>query len=164
MDSDHRGGLWLTSAVGEDPTLSLITHRGDTLFSDEQAFEVYIAPATPQEPHINKLGSVAFEVTVVNTNKDRLESIWLSDGAGEQLLALGRQTVTLDNKQQATLGPFLDFGIGENGSGNQDGNPSAISDNDQVIFKTTLDGVDAIVITLGRGDIIFKDSLEDLPK
>ena len=136
------------------------------MFNDEQAFEVNIAPATPLEPHINKLGSIAFEVTVINPNPlpNTLQSIWLSDGAGEQLLALGGQTVTLDNKQLATLGLFLDFGIGENGSGNQDGNPSAISDNDQVVFKTTLDGVDAIVITLGRGDIIFKDSLEDLPK
>ncbi len=88
------------------------------------------------------------------------QSIWLSNNDGEQLLARGLETVTLDNQQQVVLGSFLDFGISEDGSGNEDGNPSALSDNDQVVFRTTIDGVRAILITPGRGDLLFSDGFE----
>jgi hypothetical protein len=162
--TDDRKGLWLTSAAGEDPALSFITSIGDTLFNDGEPFEVSITTAQPAEPHINRLGSVAFEVRVVNSDPPpaTMESIWLSDGVEEQLLAHGGQLVTLDNQQQATLGPFLEFGLGENGSGNQDGNPSAISGFDQVIFNATVDGVDAILLTPGKGGHFFWDGFEDL--
>jgi hypothetical protein len=160
--TDNRDGLWLTSAVGKDPLNKLITYNGDVLFDGEDQYDV-LNTSDPLEPHVNRLGSVAFEVNVVNPNPlpNSFQSIWLSNGDGEQLLALGLHSVTLNNQQQVTLGAFLDFGIGEDGSGNEDGNPSAISDNDQVVFKTTVDGVDAILLTAGRGDVLFSDGFED---
>ena len=174
IDAENRGGLWLSNEVGQAPALSFITSIGDTLFNRDdptpEPYLVHTSPAAPLEPHINILGSVAFEVNVVNTEEAVLQSIWLSGDAREQLLAHGGQSVMLNNEQQATLGLFLEFGIGENGSGNQDGNPSAMSDDNQVVFKTTVNGDltgglnrDAILITLGRGSFIFGDSFETQP-
>ncbi len=161
-----RKGLWLTNKVGQGDALTFITSVGDTLLSGVEPYVVHFSPAEPSEPHLNRLGNVAFYVNVVNTENDLLQSIWLSNGDSEQLLAHGGQSVLLDNQQQAVLGPFIEFGMDENGSGNQDGNPSAMSDNNQVVFNTTVSVTtgpftDVILITKGRGSFIFGDSFED---
>jgi len=167
IDGENRNGLWLSNAVGEDPGLSFITSVADTLVNGVEPFIVHFSPANANEPHINKRGNVTFEVNVVNTSNEIRESIWLSNGSDEELLVHSQQAVTLEN-QPAIIGPFLDFSGADNGSGNQDGNPSAISDNDEVVFNTTtsIDGglfTDVILITTGRGSFIFGDSFETQP-
>jgi hypothetical protein len=162
MRGADRRGLWLTSATGGTPALDFITSASDTLVHGGE--EYLVSLQEPEEPHINRLGSVVFEVFVSHMGGPSVRSIWLSNGAWERLVAIAGQNVTLDNQQQTTLGAFVDLGIGENGSGNEDGNPSAVSDDDEVVFNTTITGnIDAILITPGRSsDHFFKDGYENL--
>jgi hypothetical protein len=158
---DDRRGLWVAGAPGEAAGLTFITSIKDVLSDDTGDYPVSTALLQPLEPHINSLGSVAFEVSVLDQQNQTRQSVWLVRGSDYFLIGLAGRTVQVDD-QPRTLGPVLDFGVGDNGSGNQDGAPSALSDNDQLVFSTLLDGgAEAILVSPGRTDLIFRDGFED---
>jgi hypothetical protein len=157
-------GLWTASGSGESLQLELVTSQNDILFSDETAYPV-TSRMEPNEPHINELGHVVFEVNVTDNASEPVQdrnSIWLSEGSSEKLIAINGQMVDQGGGVMLELSD-LDLGDSQDGSGNQDGKPSALGDNDQVIFTGRLGGRGyAVLYYSGRGDIIFKDSFEDL--
>jgi hypothetical protein len=157
-----RSGLWTIEDDGDGPALELVTAWGDTLNGDVGSYPV-TTKLTPGEPHINGLGHVVFEVNVTDSTSEPVtdrNSIWLIEGSTEKLVAIDGQEVTLEGGEKLTLS-VLNLGSGSEGSGNQDGKPSALGENNQVIFTGRLDGrAYAVFYWPGRGDLIFKDGFE----
>jgi hypothetical protein len=158
--ADTREGIWRVTGSDDQLAMEFIASDSDTLSNGDDDYPVANIP--PDDPHFNKRGSVAFQVAVFPPGEAVARtSIWLNDGETEKLLAIWTQELDDGYGTVRTLGNFS-FGINDTGSGNQDGRPSALSDYDQAVFKSTLSGgLDAILVSPHCCDRIFKDGFED---
>ncbi len=159
-ESDERRGIWLSGPTAGPAGLTHVTTEDDVLqnFNDDYG----VTSFSPIEPHLNASGHVAFEVDVIDPDTLSEEtSIWWSNGEDELLLAVTGQQVMVGEADLRTL-TAIAFGASQDGSGNEDGKPSAFSDGDEVVFIGTLNGVLAVMVGSPIDDDLFADGFESL--
>jgi len=157
-----RTGLWTARLGDETADLTFVVSDSDTLLADEATFNT--GDNAPSEAHINARDGVAFKVMVTGQDVagDR-DSIWLVNENGDQLLAIEGQTITDSHGILRTLGSTMEFGVGDVGTGNEDGRPSGLSDYDQVVLRSTLSGIgDVILVSPPCCNLMFKDGFESV--